>query len=250
MTKIHTVPIHIGDFITDTMHLTAAEFGAYMRLIFVHYRLGKDGIPDDDIQLRRITGLDPKTWKSSRETILGFFDLSGNRRWVHGRVQKAIVDMERVRGHNRDKALKRWKPDDAAALQQHQSGNATAMQSIIHNPISISQDSLVARGDFEKIMDVGLELLPMLATKDSSHIRMWLNSGCEADTDIIPTIRRLSVKNPTSWAYFTNAVMDAKATRTTQPPPGTPRYSGAPQFVPEPLEETIKRMRAKGKIIE
>ena len=70
--------------------------------------VGADGLPDDDSQLRRITGLDNKTWKASRGTVLDYFELNGDRRWVHGRVQKTLFQIAQKQEQNRDKALKRW----------------------------------------------------------------------------------------------------------------------------------------------
>lgn len=137
MGSVHTIPLHIGDLITDTMHLSAAELGAYIRLITVHYRMGADGLPDDDNQLRRITGLDNRTWKNSRVTILSYFALGENRRWVHGKVQKVLSGIQSVQVQNRAKALKRWQSGDAAAVQEQCTGPATAMQSRSQKPEAI-----------------------------------------------------------------------------------------------------------------
>ncbi|MBP3958367.1 YdaU family protein [Gemmata sp. G18] len=128
MTSIHTIPLHLGDFLSDTVHLSPAELGAYFRLIAFHYRLGPDGLPDDETQLRRVTGMDNKSWRSSRELILGFFEKSGDRRWVHARVQKTLFGIAQKTGQNRDKALKRWNSPNAAASDQQCHGNA------IHKP--------------------------------------------------------------------------------------------------------------------
>lgn len=134
MASVHTIPLHLGDLITDTVHLSAAELGAYMRLLSFHYRAGRGGIPDDDVQLRRITGLDNKTWRSSRDTILSFFEQDGDRRWVHRRVQKTLDGIAAVQEQNRAKALKRWNTPDATALPEQCSGSAAAMQSKSQKP--------------------------------------------------------------------------------------------------------------------
>lgn len=140
--SIHTVPFHVGDFITDTMHLSPSEVGAYMRLLMYHYKVGTRGLPCDDIQLRRITGLDNKTWKNSRDNILSFFDLTQEQKYVCGRVLDAIDLMRTKSEQNRGKSLKRWNTDDAAALPEESHGNATGMQSIIHNPETSKKPSL------------------------------------------------------------------------------------------------------------
>lgn len=134
MPRVHTVPLHLGDFITDTTHLSPAEVGAYFRLLSSHYRMGVKGLPDDDAQLRRITGMDNKTWKSSRATVMDFFELDGDRRWVHARVQTTLLQIAQKQEQNRAKALKRWKPPDATASVQHSHGTAAAMRSISQKP--------------------------------------------------------------------------------------------------------------------
>lgn len=141
MAHVHTIPLHLGDLITDTMHLTPAELGGYVRLLAVHYRMGREGLPDDDAQLRRITGLDNRTWQTSRLTLLGYFEMSGDGRWVHRRVQTTLDEIAQKREQNRDKALKRWKAADASALPKHSPGNADAMQSISHKPKASIQKS-------------------------------------------------------------------------------------------------------------
>jgi hypothetical protein len=78
-------------------------------------------------------------------------------------------------------------------------------------------------GDFEKIFAHGVALLRDLEIKDTSYIHQWLNSGCDVDKDIIPTITRLARHNPSSWMYFTTAIMNAKATRERPLPTGSPQ---------------------------
>lgn len=130
MGNIHTIPLHLGDFITDTMHLTPGELGAYFRLLVAHYRMGEGGLPSDHQQLRRITGMDNKSWSHSHRTILAFFQLSDAGQYRHGKVLEVLVELAQKKEQNRSKALKRWNQHDAAASIQHCRGNA------IHNPIS------------------------------------------------------------------------------------------------------------------
>ena len=215
MARVHTIPLHIGDLITDTMHLSAAELGAYVRLIVVHYRIGVVGLPDDDAQLRRITGLDNKTWKLSRTTILSFFDLSGDRRWVHGKVQKVLSGIQSVQEQNRAKAFKRWSSADAPAVPEQSSGNATAMQSISQKPEARSKetdDDSGAKTPFERVYDYGCSVFPHLATQATSPIHQWLEGGADIDRDILPEIKRLHEKGvqPRGWGLFTQDIATAK----------------------------------------
>ena len=138
MKSAHTIPLHIGDLIEKTYDLTPAEFGAYMRLILKHYGM-PDGLPDDNDRLRRMTGMDNKSWSRSRETVLSFFEHdSAAQKYRHARVQDVLSRMTAVRAQNSDKSLKRWNSKQATASDRDCPGNATAMQSIILNPESNS----------------------------------------------------------------------------------------------------------------
>lgn len=84
--------------------------------------------------------------------------------------------------------------------------------------------------DFQKIYDAGSAVFPVLASANTSSIQQWISAGCIAELDAIPEIKRHSGKQIKAWSYFTGGIMDAKATRETPPPKGTPhaipsRYS-------------------------
>jgi uncharacterized protein YdaU (DUF1376 family) len=230
MSKIHTIPLHIGDLITDTMHLSAAELGGYVRLLTVHYRIGQQGLPDDDIQLRRITGLDNRTWRNCKQNILAYFTLDENRRWVHGKVQKVLSEIQSVQDQNRAKALKRWNTADATALPEQSNGSATAMQSISHKPEDKSKrieddDRERESGPFQRVYDYGCSLFPQLVTQASSVIHQWIEGGADIDLDIIPEIKRLHEKGiqPRGWGLFTQDIANAKLRRETPLPKGEPK---------------------------
>lgn len=68
---------------------------------------------------------------------------------------------------------------------------------------------------FERVYVVAVDVLPQLAPRNTSAIHGWLEAGCNPETDIIPTIKRLAAKNPTigGFSYFTNAVLKARDER-------------------------------------
>jgi len=59
----------------------------------------------------------------------------------------------------------------------------------------------------------------------------WLDSGCDFDLDILPTIQSLSARNPNikSWSYFSNAVFEARDARLAPAPTGTNFPTTKPQ---------------------
>lgn len=57
-----------------------------------------------------------------------------------------------------------------------------------------------------------------------SQPRRWLEQGCDLDKDVLPAIRAVAAKSRSgsisNWAYFTGAVVDAKAARSAPLPQG------------------------------
>jgi hypothetical protein len=65
----------------------------------------------------------------------------------------------------------------------------------------------------------------------------WLESGCDLELDILPTVKARahklrpgSIKN---WSYFTDAIADAKAAREAPMPKGSPGAATAKPGKPQ-----------------
>lgn len=100
------MPLYVGDFLADTMHLNATETGIYMRLIMHCWQHGS--IPRDDRTLALIGHCDTRVWHQYRETVLRFFDVVDASTLHHKRV-----DTERHRSEEISSKRK------AAAMQKH-----------------------------------------------------------------------------------------------------------------------------------
>ena len=79
------MPVYIGDYLADTMHLTTEQHGAYLLLLFHLWRRGI--LQDDDVALAQITGLSIRAWSICRAVLAGFFDIRDGL-WHHGRVER------------------------------------------------------------------------------------------------------------------------------------------------------------------
>lgn len=113
--------------------MTPAEFGAYLRLLLVHYRMGEGGIPADEKQLARLCGANAKVWNTIRATVMDKFKQGdpapdGTPRLVHPRVKMEIQTRLSTVSNRRDNALKRWGAYHAKASDLHEVCNAN------HNP--------------------------------------------------------------------------------------------------------------------
>jgi uncharacterized protein YdaU (DUF1376 family) len=64
------LPLYVGDYLADTMHLCAAGHGAYLLLLMHSWRNGP--LPDDDRALANIARADAATWKRIGPDIRGF----------------------------------------------------------------------------------------------------------------------------------------------------------------------------------
>jgi len=74
------MPFYIGDYLTDTMHLTTLEHGAYLLLIMNYWRNG--GLPSDDKKLAAVVRLRLSAWLKIKPTIQAFFSDD----WRHKRI--------------------------------------------------------------------------------------------------------------------------------------------------------------------
>lgn len=80
--------VQVSDLIADTQCLDAAQFGAYMRLLFAYWRTGAPR--DDDRLLARIVGMSPVEWASVRPMLEPFFDVLDGH-WIHWRTDEDLA---------------------------------------------------------------------------------------------------------------------------------------------------------------
>ncbi len=74
------MPLYVADYLADTVHLSAAESGAYLHLIMNYWRHGK--LPADDVSLARVARMSSKEWARAKETLQAFF----HDGWKHKRI--------------------------------------------------------------------------------------------------------------------------------------------------------------------
>jgi len=112
------MPIFWGDFLANTLHLSAQELGAYLLLI-AHAWENSGTIRGITIaRLGRIAKVAPQHWPRVWKTLEPFFELElkGSLYWVsHSRVLKELARADEIS----------WKRK-SAALQMHSKRNASA----------------------------------------------------------------------------------------------------------------------------
>jgi uncharacterized protein YdaU (DUF1376 family) len=119
------MPVFIGDYLADTMHLSTEQHGAYLLLLFHLWRRGS--LRDEDAVLAQISGLGESAWKQHRGVLAEFFSIHGGL-WQHARVEK---ERARVAAATQSKAKKaklaassRWGKNDAPSIAQAMLGDA------------------------------------------------------------------------------------------------------------------------------
>lgn len=137
----------------ETNLLDAEELGMLQRLLWQAWReTPACSLPDDDAFLARVARTETSRFREKKSAVLRPFTLAADNRWHHHRY-KVLFDRARARAKAyQNNARRRWERDDggaddesdgnAAAMQRHQNGKATAMQKQC-NPLSI----VLERGD-------------------------------------------------------------------------------------------------------
>lgn len=135
------MPLFVGDYLADTMHLTRDQHGGYMLLIFAYWRSGAP-LLDDDGTLSAIARATLAEWKKLRPVLVRFFAVSDGS-WRHKRIDK---ELERAakRTAERSKAgtngaAKRWQTHDkkiAEPSPSHKQNDAS-----LHSSSLRSEDS-------------------------------------------------------------------------------------------------------------
>lgn len=143
---------YVGDYVTDTMHLTTRQHGAYLLLIIAAWK-GGGWITGSDTALMAITRLSPKEWQQDASALLPLFVKDGDR-LRHNRVafewneaQRRTADKSRA---GRAGASKRWHGDAndgaMAAPLPKQSQVDAHLPSQLQEPVTTTDQ--VERGAF------------------------------------------------------------------------------------------------------
>ena len=123
MTKTDAwMPLWIGAYLADTLHLARDEHGGYLLLIMAYWRT-RSPLPDDNKHLAAIVKATPKEWKSLRPILAGFFQIE-NGVWRHKRIDQELEDAGQKKAKATSKAQAaaqaRWKdaPRNAPSINQ------------------------------------------------------------------------------------------------------------------------------------
>ena len=145
------MPLYIGDYLADTMHLSAVEHGAYLLLLMQQWRSGP--LPDDDRHLAAIARVDLAAWKRQvGPTIRRFFEATADglvQKRLEAERQKAAAIIEKRATAGKKGAARRWqngeqsdKPSDGGeGSNSNGDGMANAMANATAEPLATSSQT-------------------------------------------------------------------------------------------------------------
>ncbi len=101
MAALPYIQFYVADYLADTAHLTAAQHGAYLLLIFNYWQRSQP-LNNSNERLANVARMSSEEWKEAKPILSEFFTIDGDM-WIHHRIDS---DLEAVR-------LKSTKASDA-----------------------------------------------------------------------------------------------------------------------------------------
>ena len=110
MTSLPYIQLYISDYLADTAHLTAAQNGAYLLLIFNYWQRGQ-ALRNTNNRLANVVRMSADEWADAEPVLREFFHVDDDI-WYHKRIEN---DLDLVRQKNEKNsrsgklgAVKRW----------------------------------------------------------------------------------------------------------------------------------------------
>lgn len=107
------MPVFVGDYVADTLHLTTEQHGAYWLLILACWKAGGE-LPDDDGQLAAITRLQLAKWRTHAGVLRPFFSVQGAK-LVHRRVAAELAKARDLSAKRSEAGKRGGRPRKGAA---------------------------------------------------------------------------------------------------------------------------------------
>jgi uncharacterized protein YdaU (DUF1376 family) len=125
-------PLHIGDYLRDTSHLSMLEDGAYRRMLDLYYASERP-LPLNLDGLYRLLRAKSKAERDAVDTVLAEFFRRQDGGWHNARADEEIARAREKSGKAKVSADKRWKSERTAnaspgAMPTHSEGNAPNSQ--------------------------------------------------------------------------------------------------------------------------
>ena len=183
------MPVFIGDYAAETLHLNAAQHGGYLLLLMASWKAG-GALPDDDARLAATARMTAEEWRQNRGILAEFFTVADGT-WRHEDLNERLeraADNKQKRSESGSKgAAKRWQNDGSSSS-------------------SSSSEAKASAGDLaSRVFSEGLEWLKSTSGKPDTACRAllgkWRKSlgSDEALIAILGRAQREGVIEPVGW---------------------------------------------------
>ena len=131
MAEFPHMPLATDAYIADTKHLRPMEHGVYLMLLIVAWRRrGRPCLENVDRMLARYAGVDMRTWKAIKSTIMAFWDLGADGFWTQKKQLEVRELANKRAAQAKEKAQRRW---GAKPLKDNDGTDAAAMPKPYHD---------------------------------------------------------------------------------------------------------------------
>lgn len=124
MAALPYMQLYVADYLSDTMHLSAEEHGAYLLLLMNYWQTGKP-LSNDDRRLANISRLSLESWQAIRDTILEYFVVDGGVL----KQPRMEADLEEIK-HKQEQAAQAGKASARARKLKNATKERTRQKSV------------------------------------------------------------------------------------------------------------------------
>lgn len=120
MAEFPSLPLFTDAYLSDTLHLTAAQHGAYLMLLMAAWRTKDCALPDDDDFLSRTARMDKRSWLANKAVVLSFWHKGEDGRIRQARLldERIFVESKRNRNSQAGKASALKRKERGATKRQ------------------------------------------------------------------------------------------------------------------------------------
>ena len=145
MATYPSLPLWTDAYLSDTMHLTLEEHGAYLKLLMIIWRTQNCSIPDDDRRIATMLNVTYKKWISKlKPSLIEFFMTDENGHLTQKKLLKVRKNVEDFRSKQSTNAQARWlktnKTSDAMGVpklcQTYANHNHNHIEEVSITPLS------------------------------------------------------------------------------------------------------------------
>jgi len=216
-----------ADFVAGTLGMSLEEKGAYSIILDLIYdRNGS--IPDEPRYIAGVCGCSVRKWNVIRVRLIELGKISSDNGMIsNSRADKEIENRSRS-ARKDEKTTPNRKDNNAEKVVDINKNNDLEIQTPPHSQkseVRSQKESAAAAPErsfgwmCDRLSEVAAEKLDLTATNfaNMSALSGWIANGCDFEQDILPTVKRLTDRQPPGgihgWGYFTRAIAQAKAER-------------------------------------